>query len=157
MAGRYDDPMPDPAPADLFAVFNEIGIIEQLSRAMFEARLPPGITVPHFSVVSHLVRVADGRTPVELARAFQVPKTSMTNTLAGLERRGLVEMRPNPEDGRSKRVWLTPAGRAFREEAIAALGPELAAIDEALGGARVAAMLPELARLREWLDRRRDG
>lgn len=148
--------MPDRAHADLFAVFNEIGIIEQLGRAMFEARLPPGITVPHFSVVSHLVRVADGRTPLELARAFQVPKTSMTNTLAGLERRGLVEMRPNPEDGRSKRVWLTEAGRAFRQEAIAALGPELAAIDEALDGARVAAILPELVRLREWLDRRRD-
>ncbi len=103
------------------------------------------------------MRVADGRTPLELARAFQVPKTSMTNTLAGLERRGLVETRPNPEDGRSKRVWLTPPGRAFRDEAIAALGPDLAAIDAALGGARLAAMLPELSRLRAWLDARRDG
>lgn len=149
--------MPDRVHADLFAVLNEIGIIEQLARALFEARLPPGITVPQFSVVSHLVRVADGRTPLELARAFQVPKTSMTNTLAGLERRGLVETRPNPEDGRSKRVWLTPPGRAFRDEAIAALGPDLAAIDAALGGARLAAMLPELSRLRAWLDARRDG
>lgn len=148
--------MPDRAHADLFAVFNEIGIIEQLARAMFESRLPDGVTVPHFGVLNHLVRVADGRTPLEIARAFQVPKTSMTNTLAGLERRGLVEMRPNPEDGRSKRVWLTAAGRAFREEAIGALGPELAALDRELGGARVAAVLPELARLRAWLDRRRD-
>ena len=149
--------MPDRASTDLFAVLNEVGIIAQLSRAMFEARLPDGVTVPHFGVLNHLVRVGDGRTPLELARAFQVPKTSMTNTLAGLERRGLVEMRPNPEDGRSKRVWLTEAGRAFREDAIAALAPDLAALDEALGGARVGAMLPELARLREWLDRRRDG
>ncbi len=149
--------MSDRPRPDLFAVFNEIAIIEQLARAMFEARLPPGVTVPHFSVVSHLSRVADGRTPLELARAFQVPKTSMTNTLAGLERRGLVETRPNPEDGRSKRVWLTPAGRAFRDAAIEALGPDLAAIDAGLDGARLAAMLPELMRLREWLDRRRDG
>ena len=149
--------MPDRDAPDLFAVFNEIGIIEQLARAMFEALLPDGVTVPQFAVLNHLVRVADGRTPLEIARAFQVPKTSMTNTLAGLERRGLVETRPNPEDGRSKRVWLTPAGRAFRGEAIAALGPELRAMDRELDGARMAAILPELARLREWLDRRRDG
>ena len=47
----------------------------------------------------------------------------MTHTLAGLEKRGLVEMRPNPEDGRSKRVWLTPAGRTFRDRTIRQMGP----------------------------------
>lgn len=149
-------PPPDRPPGELFAVFNEIAIIEQLARALFEARLPPGVTAPHFAVVSHLVRVADGRTPLELARAFQVPKTSMTNTLAGLERRGLVEMRPNPEDGRSKRVWLTGRGRAFREEAIGALAPVLSAMAGELGAARLSGLVPELARIRVWLDRNRD-
>ena len=139
----------------LYAFFNEVGIIEQLARAMFEAKLPDGVTLPHFSVLSHLIRVEDGRTPLELARAFQVPKTSMTNTLAGLEKRGLVEMRPNPDDGRSKRVWLTEAGRRFREEAVASLGPELAEMDAALDGARIAEMVPELERVRVWLDERR--
>ena len=142
--------------ASLFALLNEVAIIEQLSRAMLEARLPDGASQPQFAVLNHLVRVADGRTPLELARAFQVPKTSMTNTLAGLEKRGLVEMRPNPEDGRSKRVWITEDGRAFREGAIAALAPDLAAMDEALDGDRLAALVPELARIRAWLDRRRD-
>ena len=150
-------PPPDRPPGELFAVFNEIAIIEQLARALFEARLPPGITAPHFAVVSHLVRVADGRTPLQLARAFQVPKTSMTNTLAGLERRGLVEMRPNPEDGRSKRVWLTDRGRAFREEAIGALAPVLSAMAGELGAARLSSLVPELARIRVWLDENRDG
>lgn len=150
-------PPPDRPPGELFAVFNEIAIIEQLARALFEARLPPGITAPHFAVVSHLVRVADGRTPLQLARAFQVPKTSMTNTLAGLERRGLVEMRPNPEDGRSKRVWLTDRGRAFRDEAIGALAPVLSAMAGELGAARLSSLVPELARIRVWLDENRDG
>ncbi|MFM7336534.1 MAG: MarR family winged helix-turn-helix transcriptional regulator, partial [Tabrizicola sp.] len=109
--------MPDQTPtpeATLFAFFNEVGILAQLSRALFEARLPDGFNLPQFVVLNHLVRVKDGQTPLALARAFQVPKTSMTHSLAVLERHGLIEMRPNARDGRSKCVFLTEAGRAFR-------------------------------------------
>lgn len=148
---------PGAAPTALyFQLFNEIGIIEQLSRTMFQERLPEGLTVPHFAVVNHLVRVADGRTPVQLATAFQVPKTTMTHTLGGLARRGLVELRPNPRDGRSKRAWLTEAGRAFREEAVASLAPDLEEVARALPPEEARAVLPGLRRLREWLDARRD-
>ena len=135
-----------------FAFFNEIGILEQLSRAMLEARLPPGLIAPHFAVLNHLIRVEDGRTPIDIARAFQVPKTTMAHTLAGLVERGLVEMRPNPDDGRSKRVWLTPAGRRFRDETIAALAPDAAAIMQVVPPERIAALLPELTDLRQHLD-----
>jgi DNA-binding MarR family transcriptional regulator len=148
--------IPERPEALAFEVLNEIGIIAQLSRAAFEARLPQGYLLPHFSVLSHLVRVSDGQTPLVLARAFQVPKTSMTHTLAGLERAGLVEMRPNPEDGRSKRVWLTAQGRAFRERAIAALGPDIADILAALPPGDLAQALAPLRRLRMYLDRARD-
>jgi DNA-binding MarR family transcriptional regulator len=140
----------------LFRFFNEIGIIEQLSRAMFEARLPDGFLVSHFAVLNHLSRVRDGQTPLAIARAFQVPKTTMTHTLSGLEKAGLVEMRPNPEDGRSKQVWLTEAGRRFRADAIAALAPYLARIAGVIAPARVAEALPLLTELREYLDRARD-
>ncbi len=135
-----------------FRLFNEIGIVEQLSRALLEARLPHGLTRPHFTVCNHLIRVKDGQTPLDLARAFQVPKTTMTHTLSGLEKHGLVELRPNPEDGRSKRVWLTPAGRAFRDKAIADLGP---VFDDLAGGVdpgRLQAILPALEELRVFLD-----
>jgi DNA-binding MarR family transcriptional regulator len=105
----------------IFALFNEIGIIEQLSRAMFEARLPKGVLVSHFAVLNHLIRVKDGRTPLELANAFQLPKTTLSHTLALLEKRGWIEMRPNPGDKRSKQVWITGDGRTFRDEAIGRL------------------------------------
>jgi DNA-binding MarR family transcriptional regulator len=144
--------MPDDDTAVWFRFFNEVGIIEQLSRALFEARLPPPFLLSHFSVLNHLVRVADGRTPLEIARAFQLPKTTMTHTLAGLERGGLVVMRPNPEDGRSKRVWLTEAGRRFREEAIASLAPDVGRLTGRMDTARLAALLPELEALRRVLD-----
>lgn len=140
-----------------FGVLNEIGIIEQLSRTLLEARLPEGLIAPHFTVLNHLIRVRDGRTPLELARAFQVPKTSMSHTLAGLERHGLIEMRPNPDDKRSKQVWLTERGRTVRESTIAALGGDLADIAEVLPPQDVATIMPVLTRLRIWLDKRRDG
>ena len=80
-------------PAIFFEVFNEIAIIEQLSRAILEARLPHGLIAPHFTVLNHLTRVGDGRTPIQMARAFQVPKTSMTHTIKGLEGHALVDTR----------------------------------------------------------------
>ena len=139
-----------------FELFNEIGILEQLARARFEARLPKGVLVSHFSVLNHLVRVADGRTPLELATAFQVPKTTLSHTLGLLEKRGWIEMRPNPEDKRSKRVWLTEAGRTFRAEAIAALAPDMAEIAAAFDPADVEILLPKLQALRRHLDAARD-
>ncbi len=153
----HDDSTPPSGPRLYFGVLNEIGIIEQLSRTLLEARLPDGLIAPHFTVLNHLIRVGDGRTPLEIARAFQVPKTSMSHTLAGLERHGLVDMRPNPADKRSKQVWLTDQGRAVREDTIAALAVDLADISEVLSPQDVGAIMPVLTRLRVWLDKRRDG
>lgn len=138
--------------ARLFTALNEIGIIAQLSRALLEAQLPKGLIAPHFAVLNHLIRVRDGSTPVELARAFQVPKTSMTHTLAGLEKHGLVEMRPNPNDRRSKCVWLTDPGRALRDRTIAAMDGDLVHMANGFGADRVLDILPTLTGLREFLD-----
>lgn len=151
--------MPEQSPtpeATLFAFFNEVGILAQLSRALFEARLPPGFTLPQFAVLNHLVRVRDGQTPLALARAFQVPKTSMTHSLAVLDRHGLVEMRPNARDGRSKCVFVTAAGRAFRLAAVDSLGPDLAAIAAAYPVGQLADALPTLTGLRQVMDAMRD-
>ncbi|WP_299691790.1 MarR family transcriptional regulator [uncultured Tateyamaria sp.] len=149
--------MPDHSPALFFEVFNEIGIIEQLSRALLEARLPHGLIAPHFTVLNHLTRVQDGRTPMEMARAFQLPKTSMTHTIKGLEAHGLIETRANPEDGRSKRVWLTEAGRALRADVIASLGPDLAHMAKEFDMDKLIAIKPVLTELRIYLDQARDG
>ena len=76
-----------------FSLFNEIGIIEQLGRALFESQLPDGFLMSHFSVLNHLIRVQDGQTPLKLAQAFQLPKTTMTHTLSVLEKHGLRNLR----------------------------------------------------------------
>ena len=148
--------MPDTALSDYFRLFNEIGIIGQLSRTLLEARLPPGFVMAQFTVLNHLVRVGDGRTPLAIAQAFQVPKNSMTHSLAVLEREGLIALRPNPEDGRSKLVYLTDAGRVFRDDVIAAFAPDVARIAAAFPPELVARLLPDLERLRKVLDADRD-
>lgn len=152
--------MPDQGPtpeATLFTLFNEVGILAQLSRALFEARLPDGFNLPQFAVLNHLVRVKDGQTPLALARAFQVPKTSMTHSLAVLERHGLVEMRPNARDGRSKCVFITDAGRGFRQAAIDGLTPDMAAIADRFPVERLGSVLPVLSDLRRVMDAMRDA
>lgn len=148
--------MHDPDPRLLFEVFKEIGIIEQLSRARLEARLPDGLIAPHFAVLSHLINRGDGAVPIDMARAFQVPKTSMTHTLKGLAAKGYVELRDNPKDGRSKTVWLTDKGRALREQTIAALAPSFGDMLQHVDMQALADILPTLVELRAYMDAARD-
>jgi DNA-binding MarR family transcriptional regulator len=149
--------MPDRIATDYFRLFNEIGIIGQLSRSLLEARLPPGFVAAQFSVLNHLVRLGDGKTPLAIAQAFQVPKNSMTHYLTVLEGAGLIEIRRNPQDGRSKLVYITNAGRKFRDDVIDALAPDIKRIAEAFPSEFVAQLLPDLERLRKFLDADRDA
>jgi len=139
----------DPA---LFALLNEIGIIEQLARNRFERAQPDGLRLPHFAVLNHLVRLGDGKTPGQLARAFQLTKATMTNTLQRLEARGLVRVAPDPLDARAKRVFLTEEGRARREAAVAFTAEDLVGL-AATSGIEAGALLPPLRALRMALDR----
>jgi hypothetical protein len=67
-------------------------------------------------VLNHLMRVEDGRTPLELARAFQVPKTTLSHTLAAAGESGLDrDEARTPMTGGRNGSGLTEAGRAFRE------------------------------------------
>ena len=146
-------PLDDPA---LFRVLNEIGIIEQLSRNAFERVMPDGLKLSQFSVLNHFVRLGGARSPVELARAFQISKGAMTNTLQKLEAKGFVDVHADPKDGRGKKVSITPAGRKAREEAVRALHPQIQDLEHRVNMAEVKDLLPVLTRLREILDRARD-
>ena len=55
-------------------------------------------------------------TPSELADRERVQRPTATRLLARLEAPGYVTRTPDPEDGRSSLVALTPAGRALLEQ-----------------------------------------
>ncbi|MCZ8313624.1 MarR family transcriptional regulator [Phreatobacter sp.] len=145
------------APTELvFRVFNEIGIIAQLSGNAFERVMPDGMTLAQFTVLNHFVRLGGSKRPSDLARAFQVTKATMTSTLQRMEPKGLVAIVPDDTDGRGRKVTITDAGRAMRADCIARLAPVLAAVLSATGEAAFAESLAPLARIRETLDRMRD-
>lgn len=150
---------PTAAPPDppLFTLLNEIGIIEQLARNRFEAAQPDGLRLSHFVLLNHLVRVQDGAAPARIARALQLAKGAITNTVQRLEERGYVRVEDDPADGRGRRIWLTPTGRARRQAAIRAATDAFAGSGVALEAAEIDSLLGPLRRLREGLDRARDG
>jgi DNA-binding MarR family transcriptional regulator len=146
----------DGSPVDgLFRWFTEVAIIAQLSGRLLEGMLPAGMTMSQFGVLNHLARVGDGQTPMRIARAMQVTKGAITNTLGHLERAGHVRITPDISDGRSKKVELTAEGRAARMAAIKAVSPELAAIASLVSPDDVATSLGALERVRRILDQRR--
>jgi DNA-binding MarR family transcriptional regulator len=130
------------------ALFGELFMADQLARNRIQKVLPKGMQLSHFSVLNHLARINDERTPAQLARSFHVTRGAMTNTLARLEWAGHVHIRPDWEDARQKFVAISPSGRAARDGAVAAVVPLIGEVVQALGPEKVRALLPVLRELR---------
>ena len=137
------------------AFFDEIGILAQLVAARLRKVLPDGVHPSHFAVLDQMVRQGDGKTPAELALAFQVTRATMSHTLALLERRGFVRLAVNADDGRSKHVHLTDHGRAFRDRAIVAVEALVREVVDAQTKYHMTAALPHLRAIRQRLDENR--
>ena len=146
------DPTDD---TSIFRLFTEIGIIEQLASIQLERSLPDGLKISQFSVLNHLVRLGDEWSPARLARAFQVTKGAMTNTVQRLEKRGLVIVTADPEDGRGKLVSITEAGHDMRLRCVESIGPLLADLLTEVSDEDISAALPVLEKVRKYLDSHR--
>jgi DNA-binding MarR family transcriptional regulator len=138
-----------------FQFMTEIGIIHQLGSTVMERSLTDGLTLPQFAVLNHLVRLGDQQNPVELARAMQVTKATMSSTLGRLERKGLVSSSPDPNDGRSRHIAITAKGRKARDRAITAVAGHIADIEKEIGISAIESALPLLRKIRTLLDRQR--
>jgi DNA-binding MarR family transcriptional regulator len=130
------------------ALFGELFMADQLARNRISKALPKGMELSHFSVLNHLARIGDERTPAQLARAFHVTRGAMTNTLARLEWAGHIHIRPDWDDARQKFAAISPAGRAARDAAVASVVPMIAEVVQALGSDKVRMLLPVLRELR---------
>jgi DNA-binding MarR family transcriptional regulator len=65
--------------------------------------------------VLHTLWEQEGITHSELASRMHVSPPTVTNTIKRMEKAGFVERRPDMQDERVSRVYLTDAGRAIRE------------------------------------------
>lgn len=132
-------------------LFSEVFSVDQLARSRLSKALPKGMEISHFSVLNHLARAQDEKSPAQLARAFNVTRGAMTNTLAKLEAAGHVHIRPDWDDARRKFVAISPAGRAARDAALAAVAPIILDAVNEIGPEKVRAALPVLRELRQRL------
>jgi DNA-binding MarR family transcriptional regulator len=130
------------------ALFGELFMADQLARNRISRVLPKGMELSHFSVLNHLARISDERTPAQLAKAFHVTRGAMTNTLAKLEWAGHVHIRPDWEDARRKFVAISPSGRSARDSAVASVVPLIAEVGQSLGSERLRALVSVLRELR---------
>lgn len=85
---------------------------DTIGRLVRRLRLEPGPPAPQLTVLSRLDR--EGAASVsDLAAAERMRPQSMAQTVADLERAGLVSRRPDPGDRRRQFVELTAAGTAL--------------------------------------------
>lgn len=143
-------------PETIFQVFNEIGIIAQLSGTQFERVLPHGLTRAQFTILNWFCRVDNAASPGRLASALQVTKGAITNSLKKLEAKGFIEIRADAQSGRQKVVMLTQTGRKARDEALASAAPLMVRLSETLTSDELVDLLPGLMKLRQYLDDNRD-
>jgi DNA-binding MarR family transcriptional regulator len=91
-------------------------------------------------------------TPTDLARRLVMPLTTVLFRVRRLERRGHAERTPNPDDGRSFTIRLTPAGQNLLRKARPQFRAAAEAVEAKLGAEQVAGLRDSMAGLRDAVD-----
>ncbi|MDO1581925.1 MarR family winged helix-turn-helix transcriptional regulator [Rhizobium oryzicola] len=109
-AGKAKEPI---AAAELASAITQTArsLRTVLSRSLSEAGLYAG----QDGVVLQLAE-QDGQTPGQLAQRLGVKAPTMTRTIGRMEAQGFVERRPDGQDGRLTKVYLTASGRLTVEK-----------------------------------------
>ena len=111
-------------PAMAFEKTNSAGYLANHMARLFAQGLqqrikPLGIAPAQFVALLELWS-EDGLTQRELVERLDVEQATMANTIARMERDGLIERRPLPADRRAQSVHLTAKARAIEADAKAA-------------------------------------
>ena len=137
----------------LFDVFatnqNRERLIEE---ALAETDLPPE-DYPLYVFLGTTAPV----TPTEVGRELGMPLSTLLFRMRRLEKRRHVERVPNPDDGRSYLLRLTPAGERLLAWARPLFRARALAVEARLGEERVAALRQALGELRDALERERQA
>ena len=114
---------PDLDVAPLSVLSRVTRLARHLDRERRAAFAEHGLEAYEFDVLSALRRSGAPYelTPGQLVRQTLVGSGTTTNRLDRLESRGLIDRRPDPEDGRVRRVRLTDRGRDRVDAAVGAL------------------------------------
>ena len=135
-------------PTILFDLF----LANQRRKRMIAAALA-GIELPPEDYPFYVFIGAEGPwTPTGLAGRLEMPLSTVLFRVRRLERRGHAERVPNPDDGRSFLIRLTPEGRRLLDEARPVFRDYAEAVEARLGGEQVASLTTALRALRDAID-----
>jgi DNA-binding MarR family transcriptional regulator len=123
-----------------------------LARHFDDVFRPVGLTSGQFSLLMSLNRPAP--TITETAAFLAIDRTTLTAALKPLERRKLVAVKPDKDDRRTRRLELTPTGRAVLAKAYPLWCEAHGQIEAAVSPSGAGPMRGELARLVKVLERR---
>ncbi len=116
----------------VFALLGTAGSVE----ARLEAALSPvGLSLAKVGVLHCLVDAGEPLPLSELAQHEKCVRSNITQLIDRLEKDGLVRRRADPNDRRSIRAALTPAGQRAYAQAMRALAQEQRAILRLLSSA----------------------
>lgn len=140
-----------------FRILNLIGIIDQLATTRANQTLATaGLPWPQFLILNHFShRPAEPKMVTAIATAFQQPQPGITKTVHKLLDKGWLRAEPDPADGRSRKLFLTPAGMAAHAAATRLLAPQITAAFANWSEDEIGTVLPLLERLRLYLDSHR--
>jgi DNA-binding MarR family transcriptional regulator len=117
-----------------------------LARRFDDVLRPLGLTNGQFSLLMSLNR-PEAPSIGSVAALLAMDRTTLTANLKPLERRGLLKVAVDREDKRSRRLIITPAGRALLAKAFPVWRKEHAASERRLTGVSADAMRNALREL----------
>jgi DNA-binding MarR family transcriptional regulator len=110
------------AATEMVAVTSIMRVHQILMARLNELLEPFDLTFPRYEALMLLDFSSRGSLPLgKIGERLQVHRTSITNTIDGLERAGLVRRVPHESDRRAVLAEILPAGRRVAEEATAVL------------------------------------
>jgi DNA-binding MarR family transcriptional regulator len=109
---------PGDAADEMVAVTSVMRVHQILMARLNELLEPFGLTFPRYEALMLLHFSKRGSLPLgKIGERLQVHRTSVTNTIDGLEKRKLVRRVPHETDRRAVLAEITPAGRKVAEKA----------------------------------------
>ncbi len=115
---HWDERWPGEAGDEMVAVTSVMRVHQILMARLNELLEPFGLTFPRYEALMLLHFSRRGSLPLgKIGERLQVHRTSVTNTIDGLEKLDLVRRAPHETDRRAVLAEITPAGRKVAERA----------------------------------------
>ena len=132
--------------------FLMVTLTRQWRRLVEEQLTASGLTDATWTPLLHLRAWGDGVTQKELAESVGLDGSSLVRLLDILEGKGWLERRADVADRRSKRLFLTEAGKTAIDSIRATMLEAERAMLQDLGDAEVEAMLASVMKIRARMD-----